>query len=110
MFTFVGMYSLLEIIDTNQKLHYIPTSTMQDVRRIDATTVRVYTNINNGHRNEYMTYDLVEAGAGAGVTNTTQVASIVNTWRVLLQGNQSLLRVPLPFTLTSFTSTINSWT
>ena len=104
------MYSLLEIIDTNQKLHYIPTSTMQDVRRIDATTVRVYTNINNGYRNEYMTYDLVEGGAGAGVTNTTQVASNVNTWRVLLQGNQSLLRVPLPFTLTSFTATVNTWT
>jgi len=104
------MYSLLEIIDTNQKLHYIPTSTMQDVRRIDATTVRVYTNINNGYRNEYMTYDLVEGGAGAGVTNTTQVASIVNTWRVLLQGNQSLLRVPLPIILTSFTPTVNTWT
>ena len=57
-----------------------------------------------------MTYDLVEVGAGAGAANTTQVAAIVNTWRTLLQGNQSLLRVPLPFTLTSFTPTVNSWT
>lgn len=104
------MYSLLEIIDTNQKLYYIPTSTLQDVRRINATTVRIYTNINNGQQSEYMTYDLVEVGAGAGAANTTQVAAIVNTWRTLLQGNQSLLRVPLPFTLTSFTPTVNSWT
>ena len=104
------MYSLLEIIDTNQKLYYIPTSTLQDVRRINATTVRIYTNINNSHRDEYVTYDLVEAGAGGGATNTSQVAAIINTWRILLQGNQSFLRVPLPFTLTSFTPTVNTWT
>ena len=104
------MYSLLNILDNSQKQYYIPTSTMQDVRRIDATTVRIFTNINNGHRNEYITYDLIENGAGGGITDTTQVAAIMNTWVTLLQGNQSSVRAPLPITLLRVDATVNTWT
>jgi|TARA_R110000787_G_scaffold89290_1_gene189086 hypothetical protein len=82
---------------------------MQDVKRIDATTVRIFTNINNGSQNEYVTYDLIENGAGGGATDTTQVTAIMDTWANLLQGNKSSVRAPLPISLLRVDNTISNW-
>ena len=106
---FADMYSLLSILDASQNLYYVPTSTIQDVRRINANTVRIFTNINNDTPDEYLSYDLIESGTGAGVADTRQVTAIINTWVILLKGNQSSVRVPLPFELSSVSNTISSW-
>ena len=95
LFIFVGMNPLLLLRDNNQGLYYIPVKSIQDVRRTDATTIIIYTNIISHDSNSnphVLTYTLDEPLSGGGVTDSTQVQAIINAWISAFKRNDSSSR------------------
>lgn len=110
-FIFVEVNRLLLIRDQNNNRYYVPVNTLQEVRRINATTVRLYTTIltfDDGTNPEVATYDLVEA-VGLGATDATQPQAVIDAWSTALNSNNAVVEVPLPSGLTSFQPTTATW-
>jgi len=109
---FVGMNSLLLLRDTNQGLYYIPVKSIQDVRRTDATTIIIYTNLVSHDSNtapHVLSYTLNEPLSGGGAADNTQVQAIVNAWISALKGTAVVVEVGLPLPISSVTATNSHW-
>jgi hypothetical protein len=107
-----SMNALLQIRDTSQRLYYIPTYTLQNVRRINATTIRVFTNIlahDNNTNPEYMSYDIIESGAGSGASDTTQVQLFINAWESALSSSGTLFPIAFSITIDRVDYTSSAW-
>ena len=112
LFIFVGMNPLLLLRDNNQGLYYIPVKSIQDVRRTDATTIIIYTNIISHDSNSnphVLTYTLDEPSSGGGVTDSTQVQAIINAWISALKGTTVVVEAGLPLPISSVTATNSIW-
>jgi len=110
-FIFAKVNRLLLIRDQSNNRYYVPVKTLQEVRRINSTTVRLYTTIltfDDGTNPEVATYDLVEA-VGLGATDATQPQAIIDAWARALTSVTAIIPVPLPSALTSFQPTTATW-
>lgn len=106
------MNSLLVIRDTSQVLNYIPTNSIQDVRRTAPTEVTIYTNIPSyldATAPEVLCYTLYETGSGGGAADTTEAQAILDAWATALQGKNSTITVALPFPISRIDHTSIAW-
>ena len=89
----------------------MPVNTLQEVRRIYATTVRLYTTIltfDDATNPEVATYDLVEA-VGLGASDATQPQAVIDAWSTALTSVRAVIPVPLPSRLSAFQQTTATW-
>ena len=106
------MTSLLLFRDNVGGVYYVPTDTLLFVERSLSYLVTIKTNVvteKNTYPNvKVMSYTLEEAGAGAGLTDTTQVQAIYDAWEKALQNKSAIIEVALPFGFNQFRFTNSS--
>ena len=106
------MNALLQIRDTSQRLYYIPTNTLQNVRRIDATTIRLYTCVLTHDSNSnphFMCYDIIETGSGSGALDTIQPQAVINAWESSISSTASVFPIAFSTTILRVDHTSEDW-